>query len=128
MRFDRAEVELAGHQQDRRPDGGYPSKTSGAALDGLEGIDLASLPTRNPLGMMGLEGGDFLHRLDQGAHHAGPLALEDGTDNVDLLALADLAQPFLVGPGTRGTHCGHAGAQGIEVGGGLRRTGLPYCG
>ena len=40
------------------------AKPSGAALDGLEGFDFASLPARDPLEMTGLEGGDFLHRLD----------------------------------------------------------------
>src|SRR5438045_7714739 len=115
MRVDSAEVELAGDQEDDSLDGGQPGEAPGTALGGLEqsieslqeAVGLAGLrPGHYALQVAAHEAGDLLHRLDLGAHDAGAPVLERGANDIDLLALEDLAQLFLVEPGTSRAHGG----------------------
>src|SRR5258706_3765977 len=105
MRIDHAEVQFAGDEKDDRADSGHTFESSSAAFGGLEqtvesfqeAIGLPGLrPGNDAIEMRTYEGGDFLHRLDLGAHDARAPALQHGAHDIDLVALQDLAQLFLV--------------------------------
>src|SRR5665647_1827721 len=107
MRVDGVEVELAGDQEDDRPDRCDTCEPTSTALgcleqtvDGLQkSISLARLcPSHDPLEMSADHFGDLLHRLDLGAHHAITPVLQHGTHHVDLLALQYFPQLLFVGP------------------------------
>ena len=104
MRVERCEVELAGDQEDDSSDGGQAREAAGAALGGLEqavdglqeSVGLSGLcPGDDAFDMATNERGDLLHRLDLAAHDAGAPVQQHGPDDVDLLALQDLAQLLL---------------------------------
>ena len=59
-------------------------------------------PGDNAVKMVADHGGDFLHGLDLGAHDIGAPLREHGRDDVDLLAIEDVAQLFAIEPGARG--------------------------
>lgn len=60
--------------------------------------------------------GDFLHRLDLGAHHAIAPGHQHGSNHVDLFALQYRAQLFLVGPRPGRSLGSQLGNQGIQIG------------
>lgn len=83
-----------------------------------EAVGLAGLrPGDDAFEVAAYHGCDLLHGLDPGAHDAGAPVLEHVAHHVDPLALEDLAQLLLVDPRPRGTHGGHPGDQGVQIGG-----------
>ena len=88
------------------------------AVDGFEKpIRLTRLrPRHDAFEMTAHEAGDLLHGIDLAAHDADTPVLEHRANHVDLPALQDLAQPFLVDPGSCGSHAGLPGDERIEVG------------
>lgn len=97
------EVEFAGDQEDDRPDrceAGEPARTTLGCLeqsvDGLQkSIGLACLspsPSHYALKVAADHLGDFLHRLDLGAHHSVAPVHQHASHHVDLFALQYLAQ------------------------------------
>ena len=124
MRVDSAEAELAGDQED---DGAYGGDSREAACPTLcrleqtverfeEAVGLARLrPGDDALEVIADHGGDLFHRFNLRAHDAGAPMSEQGAHDVDLLAIEDLAQLFLVGPGASGTDRRHVRDQGIQI-------------
>ena len=111
MRVDGCEVQFAGDEEDDRPDGGHASEAARAALGGLEqavdgleeSVGLTGLrPGHDAFQVISHEHGNDLHGFDLGSHDAGAPVLEAVAQDIDLLALQDLAQLFLVDPGPCG--------------------------
>src|SRR5680860_1845248 len=105
MRINCVEVEFACDQEDDRLNSGQACEAAGAPLSGLEqavdsfqeAIGLAGLrPGYDALQMSADEGYNIFHRLDLGAHDASTPVHEHGAQHVELLALQDFAQPFLL--------------------------------
>ena len=130
MWVDVAEIKFPGKQEDDSADGGEVAVSTCLALGGLEqAVD----GFEEAVGLAGLSPGDDaiemsadhlchdLHRFDFGAHHvAGPLG-EHGAYDVDLLALHDFPQLFLIEPSTGSALGRDLRDERIQIGARLRR-------
>jgi hypothetical protein len=76
----------------------------------IEGFDEAAglarpRPGDDAVEMVADHGGDLLHGLDLGAHDIGAPLREHGGDDIDLLAIEDIAQLFAIALVTRADDC-----------------------
>lgn len=99
--------------------------TAGLALGGLEqaveslqeAIGLAGLgPCNDAVEMLADHARGLLHWLDLGSHNVRAPLLEHCGNDVDLLALEDVAQMLAIQPGTGSAFGRDVGDQRIEIG------------
>ena len=139
VRVDGGEVELSGNEKEHGAHGGKAGIAAGfafgrleEAVEGLEeAVGLTSLgPGDDAVEMAPDHAGDLLHWRDLGAQNIGAPLLEHGGDDVDLLAVEDVAQVLAVEPGASGALAGRLGDQAVEIGarfGGQAITVLEQC-
>ena len=118
MRIDGVKVEFSSDQEDDRLDGFDARETARFTLGGLKQtvdglkktVGLSGLrPGDNALQMRANHLGHLLHRIDLGAHHTGAPMLKRDAHHVDLFAIKNFAQLFLVDP-RRSAPSSHSGA------------------
>jgi hypothetical protein len=119
------EVQLSRDEEDDGVHGGEAGVAAGLALGGLEqtveGLDeaigLSGLgPGDNAVEVFADHPGHVLHWRQARAHDIGAPLSEHGGDEIDLLAVEDLAQLLAIEPGAGGALAGGLGDQGIKVG------------
>lgn len=125
MRVKGGEVELPPDHEDDRTNGLEAGVPASLSLGGLEEtvkrleepIGLSrSGPGDNALEMGTDHAGNRLHRVDLRAHDVGAPLQQQRTDDVNLLAVEDLAELLTVGPGTGGAGRGDMSHEGVQLG------------
>ena len=139
MRVEAGEIEFAGDEKEHSAHGSEARVAASLALGGLkqtvdgldEAVGLAGLgPADDAVEVLADHSGDLLHRGDAGAHDIGAPLPEHGGNDIDLLAVEDVAQVLAVEPGASGALAGRLRDQAVEVGarfGGQAITVLEQC-
>ena len=124
MRVDCREVQFSGDEEEDRFHGLEAGVTARFSFCGLEqavdGFDEAAgltrpRPSDDAVKMVADHGGNVLHGLDLGAHDVGAPLREHGGNDVDLLAIEDVAQLLAIEPGARGALGGELDDEPVEV-------------
>ena len=124
MGVDGGKVELSSDEEDNGSHGLEASVSARLSLGGLEqsvdgfdeAVGLAGLgPGDDAIEMLTDHDGDRLHGRDLGAHDVGAPLREHGGNDVDLLAIEDVAQLLAIEPGARGALGGELDDEPVEV-------------
>jgi Bacterial extracellular solute-binding proteins, family 3 len=125
MGVNRGEVEPSGDEEE---DGSHcleagvsTSLAFGSLKQGIDGFDIAigltgPGPRDDAIEMTVNHAGDILHGIDLGPQDVGAPLLEHGGDDIDLLAIKDVAQLLAIEPRARRAFGGELRNEPVEVG------------